>query len=133
MNDGFLRNFFQLFRPKGLLTREAGEPPETFEQLKQRALERERAEEAQRARKTAPTPVDRDVAGLGDNELAAGRAPAVPPRKVNPLAEAVDATPARPDPAERRPQDDDLRTQNAARRPDSRDIRRRNERRAAAR
>ena len=47
MNDDFLRNFYRTLRPKGLLTREPGEPPETFEQLQQRALERERAEEAQ--------------------------------------------------------------------------------------
>ena len=68
MNDGFLRNFFQLFRPKGLLTREPGEPPETFEQLQKRALERERAEEAQqqaatgdfRAQGAAPKKTSRD-------------------------------------------------------------------------
>ena len=72
MNDEFLRNFFRTLRPKGLLTREPGEPRETFEQLQQRALERERAEEAQRA---AHSPVGRDFASLGDNELAARRPP----------------------------------------------------------
>jgi|TARA_B100000315_G_scaffold242208_1_gene264126 hypothetical protein len=46
MNDDFLRNFYRIYRPKGLLTRDPGEPPETFEQLQQRALERERAERA---------------------------------------------------------------------------------------
>jgi hypothetical protein len=49
MNKTFLRNFRRIYRPKGLLTREPGEPPETFEQLQQRALERERAELAQQA------------------------------------------------------------------------------------
>ena len=54
MNDEFLRNFYRIYRPKGLLTRDPGEPPETFEQLQQRALERERAEEAERAEQANP-------------------------------------------------------------------------------
>ena len=76
MNKEFLRNFRRIYRPKGLLTRDPGEPPETFEQLQQRALERERAEEAERAeqaRQAAPSPTRRDIEGLGDNELSAGR------------------------------------------------------------